>query len=163
MTWTTASEVRNAGFWVERSLNGIAFEALSFVAGAGSSVWARSYGYDDVVTCGAISAYHRLRQVDTNGSAQHSPVRLVAFEVEWPIPSQLLAAPVPLQEGLLLLYFLLATPLTAADLTLAETTGRQLRQRPVSAPASPGTLAVPELTSLPAGLHLLRLTASLAR
>ena len=68
MTWTSASEVRNAGFWVERSLDGVAFEALGFEVGAGSRVGARSYGYEGAVPSGTTGAYYCLRQVNTIGS-----------------------------------------------------------------------------------------------
>ena len=76
LTWTTASELNNAHFVVERSSDGTLFVALGQVAGAGSSMQPHTYTYFDAQTPAGVS-YYRLRQVDTDGSEHFSPVVVV--------------------------------------------------------------------------------------
>ncbi|MCR5890294.1 hypothetical protein LRS06_21445 [Hymenobacter sp. J193] len=83
------------------------------------------------------------------------PLSLPAFSAR---TGGLRAAPVPLGSGAVLtLDFTLATPLVSAPLTLTDITGRVLLRRLISAPAGPAKLVVPELTSWPAGLYIVRL------
>ncbi|MFD2720733.1 T9SS type A sorting domain-containing protein [Hymenobacter monticola] len=82
LRWATASELNNAGFTVERSLDGRAFAAIGKMAGAGTSTTAHTYALlDGQLPAGAKQLYYRLRQEDTDGVVTYSPVRSVAFEV----------------------------------------------------------------------------------
>jgi uncharacterized repeat protein (TIGR01451 family) len=86
LSWTTAQEVDNAGFFVERSIDGTSFEQLDFVAGAGTSVQLQRYPYLDagVGRQHPGTVYYRLRQVELNGSATYSSVRALTFAPEAP-------------------------------------------------------------------------------
>ncbi|GAB3636100.1 hypothetical protein GCM10027422_16900 [Hymenobacter arcticus] len=78
LTWTTASEVNNAYFDVERATASGAFTSLGTVAGHGNSALGAAYSYVDAEAARAGSLlYYRLRQVDTDGTASYSPVRVV--------------------------------------------------------------------------------------
>ena len=69
LVWTTTSEENNAGFDVERSLDGGAFERLGFVEGAGTTETARQYRFTDrALPFDADVAAYRLRQIDTDGT-----------------------------------------------------------------------------------------------
>ena len=78
LAWTTASEVNNAYFDVERSLDGVAFTKLSRVAGQGTKTTVTTYSFVDQ-NGGAALTYYRLRQVDLDGAATYSPVRTVSL------------------------------------------------------------------------------------
>ncbi|GAB2457168.1 hypothetical protein GCM10011375_05630 [Hymenobacter qilianensis] len=73
LKWTTVTEVNNAHFAVERSVDGITFEKIAQVAGAGSSTMLRNYAYTDVSPL-TSSSYYRLRQVDYDGKATYSTI-----------------------------------------------------------------------------------------
>ncbi|WP_324671545.1 T9SS type A sorting domain-containing protein [Hymenobacter sp. GOD-10R] len=73
LTWTTASEKNNEKFVVERSANGESFEAITEVAGHGTSSSSYSYKTTDVAPLAGTS-YYRLRQVDFDGATAYSPV-----------------------------------------------------------------------------------------
>jgi alpha-tubulin suppressor-like RCC1 family protein len=75
LRWATATEVDNAGFGVEKSADGVAWQRLAFVPGAGSSSTARAYSYLD--SDGAAAAYYRLAQADGSGLLTYSPVQYV--------------------------------------------------------------------------------------
>ncbi|HOT96098.1 MAG TPA: T9SS type A sorting domain-containing protein [bacterium] len=76
LEWHTVGESNNLGFDVERSLDGKSFTRLGFVAGAGSTNLAQSYGFtDSKVEVGTY--FYRLRQIDRNGAFTYSDVREV--------------------------------------------------------------------------------------
>ena len=78
VAWATASELRSAYFAVERSADGRMFGEIGRVAAAGTSAQAHAYALLDVPPPAGV-AYYRLRQVDTDGSVQYSPVRAVVW------------------------------------------------------------------------------------
>ncbi|MDO7845073.1 T9SS type A sorting domain-containing protein [Hymenobacter sp. M29] len=78
LRWATASELNNAGFVVERSLDGRAFAAIGTVPGAGTSSAPLFYTLLDAeLPSHQGTLYYRLRQVDFDGTASYSPVRTV--------------------------------------------------------------------------------------
>jgi hypothetical protein len=62
LLWSTAEEVNNEGFEVERSLNGVAFEKMGFVAGKGTISARVDYQFVDKQPL--TNAYYRLKQLD---------------------------------------------------------------------------------------------------
>ena len=79
LAWATASELNNAGFVVERSLDARTFAAIGTVAGAGTSTARHDYALlDGKLPAGAALLYYRLRQTDASGDFRYSPVRSVA-------------------------------------------------------------------------------------
>ncbi|HSL88882.1 MAG TPA: T9SS type A sorting domain-containing protein [Ignavibacteriaceae bacterium] len=72
LTWTTASEINNQGFEIERRGNAD-FEKIGFVPGTGTTTQGQSYSFiDDKVIDGVYS--YRLKQVDFDGSFNYSNV-----------------------------------------------------------------------------------------
>ncbi|RAK63885.1 hypothetical protein [Hymenobacter edaphi] len=78
LRWTTAQEKNNAGFGVERSVDGRNFTPIGTVAGAGSSSSARSYRFVDAGARRTTTLYYRLRQTDFDGTTAYSAVAAVA-------------------------------------------------------------------------------------
>ena len=78
LNWTTLSEVNNFGFDLERSGDGEAFEHIVFIPGNGTTNEPQFYTFDDELPGAAEIYYYRLRQVDTNGSAEYSKVLQVS-------------------------------------------------------------------------------------
>lgn len=71
--WTTASEINNDFFILERSFDGIEFEAIAEIDGAGNSSEMISYQYiDEDLPTG--TAWYRLTQVDFDGTSTTSEV-----------------------------------------------------------------------------------------
>ena len=76
LNWSTATELNNSGFQVERS-SGSAYEVVGFVAGSGTTTEIRNYNFvDQNVASGTYS--YRLKQVDFDGTFEYSN----AIEVE---------------------------------------------------------------------------------
>lgn len=82
LKWTTASELNNHGFEIERSLNGTEFYTIAFVQGAGTTTEGREYSFtDNIEYKGGEIFYYRLKQVDLDGRIEYSDVVEVEFDV----------------------------------------------------------------------------------
>ena len=69
VSWTTATEINNAGFEVLRSEDGINFTNIGWVDGAGNSSTMLNYKFDDNDVVANTVYYYRLRQVDYDGQS----------------------------------------------------------------------------------------------
>ncbi|UKN00556.1 T9SS type A sorting domain-containing protein [Paracrocinitomix mangrovi] len=77
--WVTKSEIDNDYFTVERSADGISWEALYNVDGAGNSSYTIHYSDTDNLPLYGVS-YYRLKQTDFNGDFSYSPIVSVQDE-----------------------------------------------------------------------------------
>jgi hypothetical protein len=76
ITWTTGSEINNDFFQVERSINGIDFEIIETVSGAGNSQEVINYSTYDAFPPNGI-VYYRIRQIDFDGQNEVFDVKSV--------------------------------------------------------------------------------------
>jgi hypothetical protein len=102
LRWSTASETNNAGFDVERSTDGETFTAIGFEPGVGTTEEAQSYRFVDREVPFATTLFYRLRQVDTDGTFEYSPV--VEVEVTPSAVALLPVAPNPVSTSARLRY-----------------------------------------------------------
>ncbi|MCS6990157.1 MAG: T9SS type A sorting domain-containing protein [Chloroherpetonaceae bacterium] len=92
LSWTTASELNNAGFEVQRSTNQANWTTLGFVRGAGTTTEAQSYSFLDASATGRV--FYRLKQIDFDGQFEYSNVievnaglpKTFALEQNYPNP-----------------------------------------------------------------------------
>ncbi|MBS1743509.1 MAG: T9SS type A sorting domain-containing protein [Bacteroidetes bacterium] len=66
LTWSTESELNSDYFIVERSIDGVHFEARGKVAGNGTTSFTHNYSYTDVLNTNASVVYYRLKIVDVD-------------------------------------------------------------------------------------------------
>ncbi|MFL5763289.1 MAG: T9SS type A sorting domain-containing protein [Bacteroidia bacterium] len=78
-SWTTATEVDNDFFTIERSSDGVNFEAAGTKDGAGSSSSVHHYNFVDHTPFEGRS-YYRLKQTDFDGSSVYSSSKTVDFD-----------------------------------------------------------------------------------
>ncbi|MFZ1688539.1 MAG: T9SS type A sorting domain-containing protein [Flavobacteriales bacterium] len=78
LEWTTATEVDNDRFEIERSADGTEFSWIGVVPGAGNSMTSQQYSFLDRSPHAGIN-YYRLRQVDTNGDQSYSSTKVVVL------------------------------------------------------------------------------------
>ncbi len=82
LNWTTASEINNSGFEIERSFDGNSFFTVGYVKGNGTTTEPRSYSFiDNIEANGTQTIYYRLKQVDYNGSFEYSDIVSVVFDL----------------------------------------------------------------------------------
>jgi len=92
LSWTTASELNNSGFEVQRSTNQTNWATLGFVRGAGTTTEAQSYSFVDASASGRV--FYRLKQVDFDGQFKYSNIievnagvpKTFALEQNYPNP-----------------------------------------------------------------------------
>ena len=151
LRWTTASEVHSAYFAVERSTNECTFQEIGRVAAAGSSTQPHTYQLADTQAL-QLTAYYRLRQVDTNGLITYSPVAKLAPNAAsavwvslYPNPSTG-ASPVRLT-----LHGLTARLVTVRIVDLLGRLVAEQQFQPIASP-SESSVTVPGTT--PAGVYL---------
>jgi len=79
--WATLSESNNDFFTLERSADGIDFEFLTYVEGAGTTNSRRDYKYIDENPLYSTS-YYRLKQTDFDGISETFPMVAVSYDPE---------------------------------------------------------------------------------
>jgi hypothetical protein len=74
LAWTTATEINNYGFEVERTASGrIQWQRIGFVEGAGTTNAPKAYSYSDRDIPAGTSSY-RLKQIDRDGKFVYSHI-----------------------------------------------------------------------------------------
>jgi len=83
LLWSTASELNNQGFEIERSINDADnFVTIGFVEGKGSSTEINYYSFNDQPgLSGTNKLFYRLKQVDFDGTFSYSDVVQVTYDV----------------------------------------------------------------------------------
>ena len=85
LTWSTATEINNKGFEVEKSSDGQSFAGIGFVRGNGTSSLVNNYKFTDIKVLSG-SNYYRLKQVDIDGNFNYSStIRLDFKNFDWAI------------------------------------------------------------------------------
>ncbi|UYZ63921.1 T9SS type A sorting domain-containing protein [Hymenobacter weizhouensis] len=150
LTWTTASELNNAGFEVERSSDAVKFEKIGFVAGRGTTSQEGAYRFVDAGAArNGRTWYYRLRQLDADGQATYSGVRSVSFDGS----KRGVAAVYPAPATATATLDLMALPLGTYTITLVNAQGQQ-----VGTLSAQGGVAQPlPITGLAAGLYQVRI------
>ena len=72
ITWTTASEINNQYFSLQRATDGQNFVEITRIKGQGNTNKVHSYEYMDAFTQSGL-VYYRLKQVDFDGQSEEGP------------------------------------------------------------------------------------------
>lgn len=79
LDWVSDHEVNTSHFVIERSTDGILFEATGSVPAAGSG--GSNYSFTNVISGVVPVFYYRLKMIDTDGKFQYSKVVLVNYNM----------------------------------------------------------------------------------
>ncbi len=79
INWTTATETNNDYFIVYKSTDGIHFEELQRVKGAGNTTQTKDYSIEDDNPVNGINYYY-LKQIDFNGKEESFPVKELLYK-----------------------------------------------------------------------------------
>ena len=152
LRWATASELHAAYFEVQASPNGQTWIALGQVPAAGTSSTAHHYNYVDksLARYGVATVYYRLRQADTDGTSQFSPVRSLAPDaLAWSVE----AYPNPYTQVVRLQ--LSSEEAGPVAITLMDALGRKVLQQQIIVEAGVQIINLDQASRLPAGTYLL--------
>lgn len=125
LTWQTLYEIDNTGFQIERSTDGVRFEAVGFVVGVGASQQAVDYRFEDKTATDGVW-YYRYRQIDLNGAQSMSNVVRLARRADI---ASFTAFPSPFQDWVELQW---AGGNGTVEVVLTDAAGRELRKETVS-------------------------------
>lgn len=75
LEWTTAQELNNAGYNIQRSLDAKTFETIGWIDGLENSNQNVAYDYEDENVLPKQIYYYRLQQVDLDGSKNNSYIK----------------------------------------------------------------------------------------
>ncbi len=144
--WSTAQEIDNDFFTIERSSTGFAWEALKTVPGNGNSKTVLNYTEYDENPFWGIS-YYRLKQTDFNGASTYSKVVSAVVNKTF---RDIVIYPVPAKEELLI-----ECPSSEKFIfQLSDELGREYNIHPV---AHQRGVSIPTSTLLP-GIYFLYIT-----
>jgi len=75
LVWSTASELNNHGFEIERSLENNNWSTIGFREGKGTTSELQQYSYSDILLdITSTKLYYRLKQVNYDGSFEYSDI-----------------------------------------------------------------------------------------
>ncbi len=80
LDWSTGAEVNNAYFAIESSEDGVVFEKIGEVQGAGTSLTVNEYSFNDYLARSGVT-YYRLKQVDFNEEYKYTGTIAVSGKV----------------------------------------------------------------------------------
>ncbi len=116
LDWIIASELNNDHYEILRSRDGVAYESVTTVPGAGTSQSQLTYRAFDRAPWPGLS-YYKLRQFDTDGRWSDSHAVPVRFEADGLAPA---LYPNPVRE----MAFIQGLPAGRTDLRIVDATGR---------------------------------------
>ncbi|QCR21416.1 T9SS type A sorting domain-containing protein [Pontibacter sp. SGAir0037] len=150
LQWSTASEINNSHFVIERSSDGYKFSAIGTVKGRGTSLTPSDYNYVDHTPLSGL-AYYRLKQVDFDGSYSFSKIEHALLEKTFSME----VSPNPFQEKVIL--FLPVTMTEALNITVYSVAGKVVYTCIVQPQEQKTELEI-RLGSLSKGIYILKAT-----
>lgn len=143
LSWTTATETNNDYFTLERSKNGVDYEFVAKVQGAGNSNQKLNYSFEDQYVSNEVK-YYRLKQTDFDGTTvTFKPISIDPIVVN---DARIEVYPNPNSSSVI--SFTAASP-ELYELTVISTSGLQLFSQTIAN----STISLPDLT---AGLYVLQ-------
>jgi len=98
LNWVTASELNNDYFTIERSKDGVIFEAMGKVKGNGTTPKVNKYAFVDDAPY--QQTYYRLKQVDYDGKFEYSKIVYLERGNQTPLQNNILVYPNPTKNTL---------------------------------------------------------------
>lgn len=76
--WSTASEINNYGFEIERSIDKLNWDKIGFIPGKGNTTEKQTYYFSDKRV--NANVFYRLKQIDNNGDFHYSSIKSLKIE-----------------------------------------------------------------------------------
>lgn len=157
VNWSTASERNNELFTIEAGRDGVHFEPVGEMAGAGNSTMMLHYAWTDHRPMNGIS-YYRLKQTDTDGTYTYSATVPVACAAA----PDFTIFPNPARGS-----FSFHIPEGALDgdleVEMYSSLGQLVRNRLVAPGATPGGMMEISLDGLPEGVYYVSFNSTSGR
>jgi len=149
LKWITATEQANAGFHIERSPDGVLWEDIGWMHGAGSTQRPVSYRFEDKDPLPLRPAYYRLRQVDVNGIEERSGT---LFMKACEVAGGFRLVPNPVEDRTEMIFDTDGTPTGMLEIMIVDALGRTMVQFSTELAAGRSTIPI-QVKSLPSGAY----------
>jgi hypothetical protein len=149
LDWTTASEINNNYFIVEKSADGNSFTEMDKIKGAGNSATTRHYHLTDYNPDPGIS-YYRLKQTDYDGAITYSKWVDVNVQLKYDIS----VGPNPI-KGRAIKINLPEKPTTSCRVYINDLTGKKVYDRIVPSELFDNTIVISDAHIAATGLYYL--------
>lgn len=152
LNWTTATELNNDRFIVERSQNGTEFLPIASVKGVGTTMQAQQYTHQDTQPFEGKN-YYRLRQVDMDGTENYSLIVEISvtsgtqFTAQWDQQNQTI-------QGWI------SGASTARGIQLIDIQGKEILSEELEQDSDRFSISLPGITP---GLYFLQLSSGSSR
>jgi uncharacterized repeat protein (TIGR01451 family) len=154
LKWTTASEINNDHFEIERSEDGFHFYTRGTVTGRGSTSLPTSYTYNDEIDIKASTIYYRMKMVSTDGKESFSniiPLKIKgAFNIE-----KITIYPNPFISDLKI--YLNSNLEGSANIKILSLNGSMLINRSLDIKKGDNIITIDNLGNLQKGVYLIKL------
>jgi hypothetical protein len=154
VTWSTASEVNNKEYVLERTRNAADFTEVARVKGAGNSTTLNNYAVRDPRPWEGINFY-RLRQIDFDGRETTTQLVSARFTPGGP---PVTVSPNPVKDLCLVSYF--ASENTRVSMRLLDVEGRTAMSRTVNHSESSSYDQVLDLSAVEPGVYFLQVVTN---
>ena len=152
LRWTTQSERNNAGFIVQKSVDGYQFNDINFIEGVGTSSSERRYETTDDAP-GEGTVYYRLAQVDFSGEQEYS--QIVAVQAGVTQLADITVYPNPSYDGQFTVT-LSSLADRAFELVITDMYGRKVHSA-VTGTDDDGNARIPVNSQLSPGIYLIHI------
>lgn len=125
LRWKTATEKNNKSFIIEKSTNGIEFQAIGkIMSDEPNSTSTKTYEFIDFYPTDGVN-YYRLKQSDLDDTHDYSPIIFIDFETQLSFS----IIPNPLQTKQSLLIKFESSNLNVVDIFISDITGKYLVEK----------------------------------
>jgi len=154
LNWSTASELNNDFFTIERAIDIEHFEPIETIAGSGTTTALHKYGATDITPSYGRS-YYRLKQTDFDGHFTYSDLAVVNYD--GPRFSALKVYPNPSQGSNVTITVVGLKGQTSVPVQIYDVQGRKVYEQFLEV-ATPGTLKQELVFGSPLqpGLYIIR-------
>jgi hypothetical protein len=156
LKWSTATEIQNTGWDIERFIPGMqAWQKIGFIEGKGNSTAINHYGYVDVNAVQPAYVLYRLKQVDQDGRATYSNIITVKFSEA---SASLNSFPNPTKDFATIRFHLPRSG--EVHIALLDALGKSVRVITNEKVAAGNHFAPVNLAALPKGQYIIRLVTN---
>ncbi len=155
--WSTASEINNNGFAIERSLDGKKFIEIGFVKGAVNSNQLTNYNFvDGNVFLVNKAVFYRLKQIDLNGEFEYS--KTISIVNGKDISTQVIVYPNPITDQLFIEIESFENANTQLNIT--DITGKIIKDIAINLTAGYNKFAIENLNELTNGIYMVNIVSN---
>lgn len=156
LLWTTASEINNDYFEIQRSTDAENFETIGTISGAGTSSTEIDYSFDDNDPETGIN-YYRLKQVDYDGSiTYHETISVLFSPLSAANTNNFEIYPNPYHDGDLTLGFTDIEPNSTVQLRITDIQGHAIYNVSLIVPESQKMNLIPmAVDHLSVGMYII--------